>query len=83
MTALSNARIGASASSSWFLHGPGIPARARSANSEERAEVNEEEDEGDEWIKSIVPCSAPGVQPDHVHIKVTTAEEKGGKRRFF
>ncbi|KAL1680950.1 kinase-like domain-containing protein [Schizophyllum commune] len=43
----------------------------------------EEEDEGDEWIKSIVPCSAPGVQPDHVHIKVTTAEEKGGKRRFF
>ncbi|TRM61900.1 kinase-like domain-containing protein [Schizophyllum amplum] len=40
-------------------------------------------DDGDEWIKSIMPCSAPGVQPQHVHIKVTTADEKGGKRRFF
>ncbi|KAJ7063212.1 other/HAL protein kinase [Mycena amicta] len=42
----------------------------------------EEEDEGDEWLKSIVPCSREGVEPQHVHIKVAVAE-KQGKRRFF
>ncbi|KAJ7774733.1 other/HAL protein kinase [Mycena metata] len=42
----------------------------------------EEEDDGDEWLKSIEPCSREGVVPKHVHIKVTVAE-KQGKRRFF
>ncbi|KAI0636849.1 Pkinase-domain-containing protein [Trametes polyzona] len=42
----------------------------------------EEEDEGDEWLKSIVPCSAPGVVPGHQHIKVDV-DEKHHKRRFF
>jgi serine/threonine protein kinase len=41
----------------------------------------EEEDDGDEWLKSIVPCSE-GVAPNHVHIKVTV-DEKQHKRRFF
>ncbi|KAJ7172570.1 Pkinase-domain-containing protein [Mycena filopes] len=42
----------------------------------------EEEDDGDEWLKSIEPCSREGVVPKHMHIKVTIAE-KQGKRRFF
>ncbi|KAF7363362.1 Protein kinase domain-containing protein [Mycena sanguinolenta] len=42
----------------------------------------EEEDDGDEWLKSIEPCSREGVHPQHVHIKVTVAE-KQSKRRFF
>ncbi|KAF7295009.1 Protein kinase domain-containing protein [Mycena indigotica] len=42
----------------------------------------EEEDDGDDWLKNVEPCSREGVQPKHVHIKVTVAE-KQGKRRFF
>ncbi|RPD66265.1 Pkinase-domain-containing protein [Lentinus tigrinus ALCF2SS1-7] len=42
----------------------------------------EEEDEGDEWLKSIIPCSVPGHVPTHHHIKVTV-DEKHNKRRFF
>jgi hypothetical protein len=44
----------------------------------------EEEDDGDAWLKSLKTCSTlePGVQPDHVHIKVMV-EEKAHKRRFF
>ncbi|KAF8212327.1 hypothetical protein K438DRAFT_1903077 [Mycena galopus ATCC 62051] len=42
----------------------------------------EEEDDGDEWLKSIEPCSREGVVPKHMHIKVTVAE-KQTKRRFF
>ena len=41
-----------------------------------------EEDDGDEWLKSIESCSIPGIVPNHVHIKVTV-EEKQGKRKFF
>lgn len=41
----------------------------------------EEEDEGDDWLKSIVPCSA-GCAPDHSHIKVTV-DEKPSKKKFF
>jgi len=41
----------------------------------------EEEDDGDEWLKSIVTCS--DAQPsNHVHIKVAV-DEKQQKRRFF
>ncbi|EAU88460.2 other/HAL protein kinase [Coprinopsis cinerea okayama7 len=43
---------------------------------------SEDDDDGDEWLTSIVPCSRPGVQPQHVHIKVQV-DEKAGKRRFF
>ncbi|KAF9005569.1 hypothetical protein BDQ17DRAFT_1240178 [Cyathus striatus] len=43
---------------------------------------SEEEDEGDEWLKSIDTCSAHGVVPNHVHIKVTV-DEKQGKRKLF
>ena len=42
----------------------------------------DEEDDGDEWLKSIEPCSIPGIVPNHVHIKVAV-EEKQGKRKFF
>ncbi|KAJ7632533.1 other/HAL protein kinase [Roridomyces roridus] len=42
----------------------------------------EEEDDGDEWLKSIEPCSRAGVVPKHMHIKVAV-DEKQGKRRFF
>jgi hypothetical protein len=42
----------------------------------------EEEDDGDEWLKSIEPCSREGAVPKHMHIKVTVAE-KQSKRRFF
>ena len=41
-----------------------------------------EEDEGDEWLKGIVPCSVEGATPRHVHIKVNV-DEKHHKRRFF
>lgn len=41
----------------------------------------EEEDEGDPWLKSIVPCSAGG-PPKHHHIRVAV-DEKHTKRRFF
>ncbi|KAJ7709998.1 kinase-like domain-containing protein [Mycena rosella] len=42
----------------------------------------EDEDDGDEWLRSIEPCSRKGVVPKHMHIKVTV-DEKQGKRRFF
>jgi len=42
----------------------------------------DEEDDGDEWLKSISPCSTPGVVPTHVHIKVAV-DEKQGKRKIF
>ncbi|KAG5646671.1 hypothetical protein DXG03_002661 [Asterophora parasitica] len=44
---------------------------------------SEDEDDGDEWIKSIVPCSLPGAGAGHVHIKVAEDEKKTGKKRFF
>ncbi|KAF8654099.1 hypothetical protein AX16_003632 [Volvariella volvacea WC 439] len=42
----------------------------------------EDEDDGDDWLRNIVPCSRPGVQPNHYHIKVAV-DEKHTKRRFF
>lgn len=42
----------------------------------------EEEDDGDEWLKSIVPCSSPHVTPTHSHIKVAV-EEKSSRRKLF
>jgi len=42
----------------------------------------EEEDDGDAWLKSVVPCSTPGVERGHKHITVAV-EEKASKRRFF
>lgn len=41
----------------------------------------EEEDDGDEWLKSIVACSHPGAQPNHTHISVVVEEKH--KKRFF
>jgi hypothetical protein len=43
----------------------------------------EDEDDGDEWLRSIQPCSMPGVECNHTHIKVTVEEKKSGRRRFF
>ncbi|KAG6850585.1 hypothetical protein H0H93_011253 [Arthromyces matolae] len=43
----------------------------------------DDEDDGDEWLKSIVPCSHSGVTPDHIHIKVAEDEKKSAKKRFF
>ncbi|KAH8117338.1 hypothetical protein DFH11DRAFT_1504977 [Phellopilus nigrolimitatus] len=42
----------------------------------------EEEDDGDEWLKSIASCSRDGARPDHVHVKVPV-EEKPAKKRLF
>jgi len=39
----------------------------------------EEEDDGDEWVKAIVPCSAAGCMPDHYHTKPHVEE----KKKFF
>lgn len=41
----------------------------------------DEEDDGDEWLKSIVTCTGYGV-PQHTHIKVAV-DEKQTKRKFF
>ncbi|KAJ3505525.1 hypothetical protein NMY22_g17556 [Coprinellus aureogranulatus] len=45
-------------------------------------EDTEDEDDGDEWLKSIIPCSTPCVVPNHTHVKVQV-DEKASKRRFF
>lgn len=42
-------------------------------------ELVEEEDDGDDWIKSIAPCSVAGCTPDHTHVKPHVEE----KKRFF
>jgi serine/threonine protein kinase len=41
-----------------------------------------DEDDGDEWMKSIPTCSTPGTSRAHVHIKVNV-DENQSKRRFF
>ena len=41
-----------------------------------------EEDDGDEWLRSITPCSDNSQTPQHTHIKVAV-EEKPAKKRFF
>ncbi|KAL5533144.1 HRK1 [Sanghuangporus sanghuang] len=41
-----------------------------------------EEDDGDEWLKSIDPCYVSSKTPDHTHVKVV-AEDKPPKKRFF
>lgn len=40
-----------------------------------------EQDDGDEWLKNIVPCSNKDVKASHIHL-VVNVEEKP-KRRFF
>jgi serine/threonine protein kinase len=42
----------------------------------------DEEDDGDEWLKSISTCSNESLTPNHMHVKVAIEETKG-KRRFF
>ena len=44
----------------------------------------DEEDDGDEWLRSIVPCSVSGSNPipPHTHVKMDV-EEKQAKKRFF
>jgi len=42
-------------------------------------EVVEEEDEGDDWLKSVIPCSQPDHSPDHWHVKPQIEE----KKKFF
>ncbi|CAL1704371.1 unnamed protein product [Somion occarium] len=51
---------------------------------EDHLDEPEEEDEGDDWLRSIRPCSdlVPGRQSLHTHIKVAI-DEKANKRRFF
>lgn len=43
----------------------------------------DDEDDGDAWLKSIVPCSAvqPGQLPTHTHARIAV-EEKTHKKRF-
>jgi serine/threonine protein kinase len=46
---------------------------------------SEDEDDGDEWLKSIEPCSASSGKntvPDHIHAQVPVEEGKT-KKRFF
>ena len=42
----------------------------------------EEEDDGDEWLKSIVTC-APGRPGPHTHINVHVEDNKSPKKRLF
>ncbi|KAI5122071.1 hypothetical protein M0805_006054 [Coniferiporia weirii] len=42
----------------------------------------EDEDDGDEWLKSIAPCSQGGSSMGHTHVKVVV-EEKPIKKRLF
>lgn len=49
---------------------------------EDHIDDPEDEDEGDEWLRSIAPCSMKDVQPTHTHIKVNV-DDKSHKRRFF
>ena len=42
----------------------------------------EDEDDGDEWLKSIIPCSRIGVVPSHLHLKVLDGK-KHSKRKLF
>ncbi|KAH9926238.1 uncharacterized protein B0H18DRAFT_1007116 [Fomitopsis serialis] len=49
---------------------------------QDHAHAPEDQDDGDSWLRSIVPCSEPGAKPTHTHIKVAV-DEKQGKRRFF
>ena len=41
-----------------------------------------EEDDGDEWLKTVNCCSIPDTVPGHVHTKIVI-DEKQHKRRFF
>jgi len=41
-----------------------------------------EEDDGDEWLKSVECCSIPGTVATHVHTKIAI-DEKQHKKRFF
>jgi serine/threonine protein kinase len=41
----------------------------------------EDEDDGDEWLKSIEPCSQSEVEARHSHIKMPVDEKQ--KRKFF
>ena len=43
---------------------------------------SDDEDDGDEWIKTIQPCSARGVM-NHTHIRVAVDEKKTGRMKFF
>lgn len=42
----------------------------------------EDEDDGDDWLTNIVPCSRPGAQPSHMHMK-GPFDEKQGKKKLF
>ncbi|TFK29854.1 Pkinase-domain-containing protein [Coprinopsis marcescibilis] len=61
-------------------HGKDSPTQALCKDHDEQD--SEDEDDGDEWLTNLAPCSRPGIQPQHVHIKVLV-DEKAGKRRFF
>ncbi|PCH38091.1 Pkinase-domain-containing protein [Wolfiporia cocos MD-104 SS10] len=47
----------------------------------DHAHAPEDEDDGDAWLRGIVPCSAEGARPNHTHIKPAVDEGKR-KRRF-
>ncbi|KZT11226.1 uncharacterized protein LAESUDRAFT_691832 [Laetiporus sulphureus 93-53] len=50
---------------------------------EDHDHLPEDEDDGDAWLKSIVPCSKPGVKPNHTHIKVAVDEKSNGRKKPF
>jgi len=61
----------------------GCNSHARdSPRCQDHAHEPEDEDDGDAWLRSIVPCSDPDAKPNHTHIKVAV-DEKQSKRRFF
>ena len=41
----------------------------------------EEEDDGDEWLKTVPTCAQAGCKPDHTHVKIHLEETKA--KRFF
>jgi serine/threonine protein kinase len=62
--------------------GVGVSTPSRQRCCEDHDCDPEDEDEGDDWIKSIAPCSHLGGAPRHTHIKVAEVDGKS-KRRFF
>lgn len=62
--------------------GLNTPPGEKSDNDDDDEESEKQGDTGDEWLKSIVPCSRIFGAPNHTHVKVMS-DEKQPKKRFF
>lgn len=83
VSSASSVRSGMSMASSWTVRS-GIDSPPECFVCEDHDCDPEDEDEGDEWLKGISPCSslAKGATPLHSHVRMPQ-EEKTTKKRFF